>query len=236
MPGSLKYRRKKSSKGSKRLPSKGQVTRAARSRNPLKDMSVYAAGKYAWQGVRYLYGLVNSELYKYDQTLTATAVSTSGGTLHLTSIAQGDGDGNRTGNSVFVRSVNIRGVLKLNLASAELAQPIRLAVVIDTQQLSDTGVNVANVYEAVNTYSHLNSDVAGRYKILYSHVFVPSTATMAQMPFQINLPMQQHVRFNGTTGSDIQKGGIYFLYMSNVASASNPPSIDLEARVSYHDN
>lgn len=181
-----------------------------------------------------LKGLVNSEMFKYDQSQTALNLTNSGGILHLTSVTQGDGDGQRTGNSIFVRSVNIKGVLKFNTSSTSFGQPCRLMVVLDTQQGSDSSPSVLNILESATTYSHLNSETVGRFKILKSYIINLSTGTNPVRPFQINIPMRHHVRFNGTAPTDIQRGGLYFVYMSNEGSLY--PTMDYEARLSYHDN
>lgn len=233
MPGSRKYARKKRSYARKAYPSKGKVLRSARSRNPF-DMPVSQAAKYAWQGVKYLTGLVNSEMYKFDSQQSGQPATSSGSVIHLTAIAQGDGDGARTGNSIMVRSVNIKGNLIFNTGASKLFQPVRLIVFQDSQQVGDTYPTTTQLLENATTYSHLNSDTVGRFKILHNKVYNLNTGANAGIVYQINLPMQSHVRYNGTAGTDIQKGGLYLLWMSN--ETVNYPTIDYEARVSYHDN
>lgn len=189
-----------------------------------------------WSAIRSIKGKINSEMYKLDQSQTGVNLSTTGGVIHCTAVAQGDGDGNRTGNSIFCRALNIKGVLQFNASSAVLSQAIRLIVVRDVQQVGDTSPTCSNLLESITTYSHLNSDTVGRFKVLYNHVFTVDTQNGVMKPFQINLPLYSHARFNGTASTDIQKGGIYFMVLSNVAAASNPPTMDYEMRLSYHDN
>lgn len=197
--------------------------------------AAYNSGSTAvWNEIYKIKGLVNSEMYKYDQSQTGLSLTNSGGVLHVTSVAQGDGDSARTGNSILARSVNIKGVLKYNSVGTVFAQPCRLIVVIDTQQVGDASPTVATVLEQATTYSHINSDTAGRFKVLYNRVYNLNSGTAAAIPFQINIPMRHHVRYNGTLSTDIQKGGIYFLYMSN--ESSTYPTMDYECRLSYHDN
>jgi len=186
----------------------------------------------AARGVRYIRGLVNSEMFKYDQSQTANSVTQAGTVLALTSIAQGDGDGNRTGNSIFVRSINFKGTLTYNTMGNN-EQFVRIILFEDTQQISDTSPSLADVLEAGTTFSHLNSNTVGRFKILYNHVFALSQ-NRPGIPFEINKSMRHHVRYNGTAGTDIQRGALYMMWLSD--SSSNYPQLNYETRTSYHDN
>lgn len=186
----------------------------------------------AWRGVKYLKGLVNSEKYKFDATFSAAAVPDSGLVTHLTAIAQGDGVTARTGNSIFVRSVNVHGALTYNVAGA-ISQNVRVAIIIDTQQIGDTTPGLLDVYSATGPYGHINAATAGRFKIIWSKLYILDTNNPS-LKVDFNLPMQHHVRFNGTLATDIQKGGIYIVASST--AASNYPTFSGEARVSYHDN
>ena len=176
-------------------------------------------------------------MFKYD-TLESGTVITSAGTYstHLTSIAIGDTDQTRTGNSIFVRSVNIRGQLIYNATAGVTPTLTRLMVVIDTQQVSDTGMFIGNVidFSTNGVNAHVAKSTAGRFKILYSKVLVNDSIDRTVSQFNINLPMRHHVRYNGLNNTDIQKGGIYVLAGSD--QATNGPTLKFDARVSYHDN
>ena len=43
-----------------------------------------------------------------------------------------------------------------------------------------------------------------------------------------------HIRYNGTADTDIQKGGLYILFISD--QASDYPTCDYQTRLGYHDN
>lgn len=191
--------------------------------------SVGSIARQVWR----LKGLVNSEMYKLDLIGNSNTIDTAGGLTHLSSIAQGDGDGQRTGNSVFVRSINIRGVVYRNAAGAS-TQVVRLSVIMDTQQVGDTSPTFASIYEGTDVNSHLNSDTVGRFKVLKNLILTVDSAGQSGKAFLINLPMRHHVRWNGTASTDIQKGGLYFSIVS--ASATNAPTVTWDGRVSYHDN
>lgn len=202
------------------------------SRYTVYGSASYLAKKALW-GLQKIRGLVNSEMYKYTQSQSGVSVTNSGGTIAMTTIAQGDGDGARTGNSILVKSLNIKGNLIYNTGASKLYQPVRLFIVMDTQQVGDSSPTIGNVLEQVATYGHISASTAGRFKVLYNRVFT-LTGSNAGIPFQINIPLQHHVRYNGTASSDIQKGGLYFMYCSNESTLA--PTMDYESRTCYHDN
>lgn len=189
----------------------------------------------AAQGVYYLKGLVNSELLKHDSSLsTYTDLSNAGVIFHLTGISQGDTQSTRTGNSIFVRSVDIRLFFK-TVHSHNL---VRVALVADSQQLGDTLPSYTDIYDSsgstIAPLSHLNSGTVGRFRILYSRTFVLDDGEYANKAVKIFKKLRHHVRYNGTISTDIQKGGLYLVMVSN--DGTNMPQYVMDYRVSYHDN
>ena len=48
---------------------------------------------------------------------------------------------------------------------------------------------------------------------------------------------RHHIRYNGVDATDIQKGGLYLLINSSETIISDqPPRIDYNIRLGYHDN
>lgn len=190
----------------------------------------------AISGVRYLSGLVNSEKFKHDMTSSST-ITRTGTMLHLTNIAQGDGDGQRTGNSIFVRNVGIRFSILYNTSGAS-AQRVRMMLVIDSQQVGDTLPSVSDVLDVAGTasapLSFLNDQTVGRFKVLKSRMYTVY-ADKNNIVSQWNINLRHHVRYNGATATDIQKGGIYLLMVSSEDN-TNPPAVERNIRVAYHDN
>lgn len=197
------------------------------------SMRVRDLASAAYSGVKYLRGLVNSELYSLDNQSTASNLLTTGAVVHLTAVAQGDGDGARTGNSIYVRSVNMR--LACAWASAGNAgQIVKWALVEDTQQIGDTTPGFTDIYDNNNVVAHLSETTKGRFTIHKTGNLVLSVNNPREL-VQCQLTLRHHVRYNGTVGSDVQKGGLYLVLVSD-QSSSNGPSIVYDVRVSYHDN
>lgn len=194
----------------------------------------YSARSLAIKGLKnihYIKGLINSELLKHDNTFTAT-ISSTGVVNNLTNIGQGDSVSTRTGNSIFVRSIFGRIAISHNNASNNTFH--RIILFIDTQNVSDTSPAVTDVLQASGITAPLNRETVGRFKILMDRYFATNTVDTSSKVIKINKQMRHHVRFNGATSNDIQKGGIYILMLSS--EPTNTPSYTYTLRTSYHDN
>lgn len=191
--------------------------------------------KTALWGVNKLRGLVNSEMYKWDVVETGAVVTSAQNSYsaRLSAIPQGDGDNARTGNSIFARSLNIRGQV-INNISGTPPEYMRVMVVLDTQQIGDTTPNLADVLENNGYNSHLLKSTVGRFKILFSSIYEVNSTINISRTFDINIPMRHHIRYNGTAGTDVQKGGLYIMAISS--EATNGPTLRFDSRLSYHDN
>lgn len=198
-----------------------------------KKYSVSQMAQKALKGVNYIRGLVNSEMYKLDTAVTGT-VPDSGSVTHVTAIPQGDGEGNRSGNSVYVRSLNWKGQV-FRTTSGNANQTMRIIVFCDNQQITDSSPGVTDLLQSATVYSHLNKNTVGRFSILANKVFMLSSTGDLGKQVNINIPLKHHVRYNGSATGDIARGGLYVLCISDQAS-TNYPSIQSEVRVSYHDN
>lgn len=189
----------------------------------------------AYKGVKYLRGLVNSELYKVDVNTSLTFTSTPTVTL-LTGIAQGDGDGARTGNSVLMKSLNCRFSCNAGTAANTFATVI---IFMDMQQASDTNPTAADVLENSTNYaSFLNSETVGRYKILQRKILNLNNIKSGSAYWQLSVirPQGHHLRFNGANATDTQKGHIYALTLSDQAAGAAAPVLSMVSRLTYHDN
>ena len=186
----------------------------------------------AYRGVRYIKGLVNSEKHHTDFSIGGTSPNTTPSTQQLTAIAQGDEIDDRTGNSIFVRGITWRFCLELH-ASATATQ-VRMVLVKDNQQGADSAPSWTTVFSSAAIDSLLNIQTLGRFTILKDKTYLLDAVNRRQIFEKGFYPMKYHVRFNGTTSSDIQKNGLYLMYMSN--EATNTPTLDGVWRTNFYDN
>ena len=182
---------------------------------------------------------ISPELKYLDVTLSALNVTdTSGAVQSLNTLAQGDGIGDRTGNKVRYKSIQID--FQIDTAGGSLgALPLaseasRMYVIQDKQQVSDTAPAPSDMFEnpALVYSPRLNKVNQGRFKILFdsgpvSHAMIASqftpVATLTAFPptdrphrgfyRRFDIP----VTFNGTASTDIQKNGLYAVWLTNVA-------------------
>ena len=195
--------------------------------------NAFAMAKSALSQIWKIKGLINSEMFKLDST--SNIITIDGNTpasYAITNVAQGDGEGQRTGNSIFCRAYNLKGYLVK--AATPTNTMVRIAVIMDIQQVGDTAPTWSNIYESTSVNAHLNSDTVGRYKILFNRLYRMDTSKI-NTPVFINIAMRHHVRYNGTASTDIQKGGLWLLVSSDQTSTSSPTFV-YDSRLSYHDN
>lgn len=179
-------------------------------------------------------GIVNSERMYRDYSFVLGAARSN--ITAITTIPQGDNSDNRTGKSVLLRSIYLRGFMSVN-ASVTGNTRISLILVRDNQQISDTTPSVTDILSADDPDSMLNLNSAGRFKIVWRKnytLFPQSTGAGSTKDITKFVKLYDHVRFNGTTAADVQKHGYYFVIASS--ESTNFPSCSFTARIGYHDN
>lgn len=187
----------------------------------------------ALRGVRYLKGLVNAEKYHLD-TVVSAAISTTPSITHLTAVANGDGDGARTGNSILLRGLSFSMTWNMNASATNTW--IRMVLVQDTQQIGDTAPAFTDVFDSgsSNIINLLNKNTLGRFKIIRDKVISFSSNSKTDYQKKGFIKFYNHVRYNGTASSDIQKMGLYLMFVSS--EATNTPTVSSFWRIFYYDN
>ena len=186
----------------------------------------------AWKATRYIKGLVNSEMLHHRIGGNFTIDST-GGLLSLASISQGDSDSGRTGNSIFARNLSMNLNVKIN-ASNLATQFIRIVLLQDNQQISDTTPTISDVLDSAYPNAPLNQSTAGRFTIIRNWEFYLNATNQPGRVLKKYFKLWHHIRYNGSASTDIQRGGLYLLYISD--QATNPPTVGYQIKLGYHDN
>jgi len=190
----------------------------------------------AWKGVRYIKGLVNSEMLHKDFNYSAgTAVSSTGFVTHLTAISQDDTVSGRTGNSLLLRNISMRFKIEVN-PSVTTNSSLLLMLVKDTQQIGDTTPSITDILASAAPESLLALGTSGRFKIIWrkTHILTNLAGGRSAIEVVKYFKLYDHIRYNGTASSDIQKNGYYLVAISN--EATNVAYIAGTSRVGYHDN
>jgi len=197
-----------------------------------KKYSVTDIASSAWKGVKYLKTLVNSEKHKIDSGPASINVDSTGTVVHLTNIAQGDGTNQRTGNSILLSGCSVK--LQIALNSAATVSALRILLFHDKQQVADGTPTIGEVLNSVSTMAHLNATNIGRFSILMDKMLMLGTGSNTTKVIQEYFKIQKHVRYNGTAGTDIQKNGLYIMFLST--EPTNVVLVSYGIRVSFHDN
>lgn len=189
----------------------------------------------ALRATRYIKGLVNSEMLHKDTTFSAASITATGAITPLTDLGTGDTFQSRTGNSMLLRSLSYRYKIAINPA---VTANTTVCVIIfqDTQQIGDTSPVVTDILNTANTFSLLSLSTSGRFKILSrkSYTLTPASGGKPAIENKGYHNLYSHVRYNGTATTDIQKNGLYVLFISS--EATNTPTADGTFRIGYHDN
>lgn len=199
-----------------------------------KRYSTLDIAKKAWAATKYLKGLVNSERHHTDTTLTLG--SNQSFLFYLTGIAQGDTNSNRTGNSVLLKSIYLRGTMVINNAVSANTR-VTLLLIKDKQQVSDTSPAITDMLVSSTDPNTLNAlGTLGRFQTLWrkSYTLYPVSGGRPAITIDKYFKLQDHVRFNGTASTDIQKNGYYLVAITS--EPTNYPSIVINSRISFHDN
>lgn len=193
----------------------------------------YSAGQLAvkaWRATRYLKGLVNSEMF-HNEITTSASINNTGTVYSLTNISQGDSTTTRTGNSILVRNLLKR--IRFTKNASATTTFVRCVLFQDKQQVGDTSPAITDLLASATVDAPLNLNTLGRFKILYNKTIVLNTNS-PQWHKESYHKMYTHVRYNGTAGTDIQKGGLYIMFISD--QPTNAPTLDMWLRLGYHDN
>lgn len=190
----------------------------------------------ALRATRYIKGLVNSETQHKDFSYSAgTPVSSTGFVTHLTAVAQDDTSAGRTGNSMLLRNISMRFKLDVN-PSVTTNSSVLLMLVKDTQQIGDTTPAITDILTTATPESLLALGTAGRFKVLWRKTYILTNVAGGSSAREVvkYFKIYDHIRYNGTASSDIQKNGHYFIAVSN--ESTNTPFIAGTSRIGYHDN
>lgn len=197
-----------------------------------RKFSVNDIANAAWSGVKQIRQLINVEKFKFDVGPQTSSPTTTPVIADFTAIAQGDGLSARTGTSILVHTVTVKGALAIN-GSATVSF-FRLILVRDTQQVGDTAPAYTDVMETASTVALLNKNTPGRFQLLFDQLYVLGSASTQSIPINFHVTVQKHTKYNGTGSSDIQKGGIYMMMVSS--EATNAPAFTYHGRLCYYDN
>jgi Satellite tobacco necrosis virus coat protein. len=185
-------------------------------------------GVKTYRGLAALRKKINGELFAVDVAAAAALTSNVGVIGHLNPIAQGDGTSSRTGGNVLMTDLDL---FIYWYGTAVNGGAARLIVFCDKQQVLSTAPSVTTVLENATPYSHHKFINLARFSVLYDRVETLNTSDKIANIQKLKIKLQRQAIFGGSSSADIQRNGLYYLVICDVATA-----YQINSRLYYHDN
>lgn len=172
------------------------------------------------------------ELKVYDTYMSAQIISAGAHLKNLSLIPIGDGQSNRQGHQVSIKSIGLKSFVYWD-ASAPASGIVSVFLIQDTQQQSDADPTFADIFSfPQTTLGILNRETIGRYKILYKKKIFQDGQKV--VPVETYKSTNINIRYNGVALGDLQKNGLYLVAVSE--SVVQLPRITYHLRLRYTDN
>lgn len=195
------------------------------------------------------------EIKYIDSSLNTNNVSVANGiVIHLTGIAAGTAVNQRVGDLVTALwwNVNLSLTSSSTFSATNDNPSFRFYIVRDTQQVGDTAPSGADLVDQPSLPKiqllNVSTTMQKRFQVLYDskpQILFAGTGLAAQnnsvvfparLQFNVRGFKKGPVRFNGLNAGDIQKGGLYlFFYTDVVVGGVDALDFTGTSRVAYHD-
>lgn len=174
---------------------------------------------------------IHPELKQASTAFSSYALGSTGTVpLSFYGIAQGDTAQTRDGQEIKVKSVHFRGTLYQHASATNTV--CRLLLVRDNQQVADTAPTWTELFEGHRVVSPKSILREGRFSVLSDNLYALGTRTNV-ININIYKKVNHVVRYNGANSTDMQKGGLYLLCISN--EPTNTATLECQSVVRYMD-
>lgn len=198
--------------------------------------TAFRLARKAYSGYRYLRGMINCEKHFLD-TNVAALQSWTGSVTALSATAQGDNITNRIGDSILAKYLTLRYSWIMDTALSSTI--CRLIIFQDTMSLgtipaaSDVLTTTGSA-PAVLSLLNIQNALQGRFKILYDKTVALSLGGPVAFATDEVIPINDHIKYTSTTGTDEGRNMLYALAICNVNASD--PTLTMNARLAYYDN
>lgn len=176
------------------------------------------------------------EVKTVEINTNVTNLTSAGSIQHVTAIQQGDDTPERTGNTIDLKEIYMQTSFTVG-SEAGAGVSFRIAIVRDTQQINDTTPGVTDVFSSANPLIAMpNIANRERFKFMYLSAIIPiPLTTLGGMGINHKFDWKGNykVHYNGTATTDISKGGIYILFLTD--SGSNTMDFVSRVRLTFSD-
>lgn len=212
-----------------------------------------AAGKQLYKDVMYLKGLINSEPMSHRVESSAN-YDYNGTVFDLSAISQGDQEGQRTGNKILPRYLNLYVHINQIATTAPATHCTHrmvlfkcwteagatIPLVTDILTATAVGTQYAPLAHLTEQFTGGKGDRSRRIEVLRNEFVTLDTVSKTAVDFHYNIVMnggnkKEHIEYQGNVTAPAISGGIYLLVVS-----SNPTATDsgiwLGSNLTFYDN
>lgn len=197
----------------------------------VSDYAAMAASAY--RGVKYLKSLVNVEKHPHDVNTSVNPDATTGVFTLLNGVGQGDAAGDRNGNSILMRSININ--LKYTINASATNTTIRTILFWDKECNGSTPV-AGDFLQNVSAMGNYNHDEASRFTMIYDKRISLSISGTQESSRRIYRKLQRHTHYDGASNAitDMVDYSLWLFMISD--EGTNTPTVQFRSQVLFIDN
>lgn len=198
--------------------------------------SAFRMAKAALGGVKKLRRERETKRIDVTGSITIATLATSTSAHPLSTVAQGDGEGNRDGTDIRPTSLFFRLSMETNPSSV-LANLIRVVVFRDNDP-SGVAPTAGMLLERNNVRSPLESDNSTRFKVLWDRLVILDEGIGPRCRFYKKyIRLSGRMKYQGVTGNAADQGaGANSLWLLLATeSATNLPLAEWDARMNFQD-
>lgn len=183
---------------------------------------------------------INAESNILDNVHNGTTVGMTMNFQLLNGCTRGDGNDNREGNNIRMKSVYVRLHNIMSQDASSVFSVCRLMIILDKQPNAATP-STANVLEntSVPVASPLEKDYSTRFDVLWDKVITMSKTGAEGRFVKKYIPLDIKVRYNENNNgdiTDINTNALYFCIVTNATAATLEPSFYSNVRLRFVDN
>lgn len=203
-------------------------------RKPKQNNYQYYAN-LAYQGYKYgrlAMSLLNTEKKHYDVTWNGTTITDAWQNTVLNDLSVGDGETNRDGNKVRMKSLQLKLSIVGNTSTPTNGCYVRIALVQLTK-VRYPEFTESQVYPTdISSLRNMNNTT--RYKVWYDKIISLDMDVRPRYIVDKFWKMSIPVNFYSSTATDIENNAFALMYLTNLST--NQPLMTGNARIRFIDN
>lgn len=142
-------------------------------------------------------------------------------------IPQGDGDGERIGNKIMCKGIQ----MKLNI-NCSVSQTFRILVFWVKPEFAGTDLDTS--FDNMNYLSFLPRNISPQYKLIMDKTYDMDPDNKDRLTLTKYFKLNKEITYSGSLGSDLQNGRLVIYFKTSNSTASSV-GYDLRLRTYYKD-